>query len=293
MRKISGDFDRDPINMRWAPDGSGVYFDADDRGARNIQFAAIVGGVKPLTTGRHMLTFDSVSKDGIAAGIAADLDHPQDVVKFSVRQPGPVTRLTDVNGDVLQGIQLAKVEEITYSSTGNAKVMGWVVKPPSFDASKKYPLILEIHGGPFGNYNVALQLHVPELRRQRLRRAGDQPARQHRLRQRVHQRHRSQLSRPRLRRSDGRRRHRRRQGLRRHVADVRVRLQRRRRAFELGDRPHRSLRRGRGALSGDRLDEHGGAHRRPALHVQLLQEAVLGGSVRLAVALVADDASAR
>ena len=155
MRKISGDYDRDPINMRWAPDGSGLYFDADDRGARNVQFAAIVGGVKPVTTGRHMLTFDSVSKEGMAAGTSADPEHPQDIVTFSVRQPGQVTRLTDVNGDVLQGIQLATVEEVTYPSTGNAKVMGWIVKPPAFDASKKYPLILEIHGGPFGNYNVA------------------------------------------------------------------------------------------------------------------------------------------
>src|SRR5262249_21622456 len=50
MRKISADYDRDPINIRWAPDGSGLYFDADDSGARNVQFAAIVGGVKPLTT---------------------------------------------------------------------------------------------------------------------------------------------------------------------------------------------------------------------------------------------------
>ena len=50
MRKISGDFDRDPINLRWAPDGSGVYFDAEDRGSRNVQFASLVGGVKPVTT---------------------------------------------------------------------------------------------------------------------------------------------------------------------------------------------------------------------------------------------------
>jgi dipeptidyl aminopeptidase/acylaminoacyl peptidase len=154
MRKISGDFDRDPINMRWAPDGSGLYFDADAGGARNVQFASIVGGVKPVTTGRHMLSFDSVSKDLVAAGISADLNHPQDVVKFSLRTPAQVTKLTDVNGDVLQGKQLAKSEEVTYTSSGNAKVMGWVIKPPSFDASKKYPLILEIHGGPFGNYNV-------------------------------------------------------------------------------------------------------------------------------------------
>ena len=155
MRKISGDFDREPINLRWAPDGSGLYFDADDRGARNIHFASLVGGVKPITNGRHILTFDSMSKDLVAAGTSADPEHPQDVVRYSLRQPGQVAKLTDVNADVLQGKRLATVEEITYTSTGTAKVMGWLVKPPAFDASKKYPLILEIHGGPFASYNVA------------------------------------------------------------------------------------------------------------------------------------------
>jgi dipeptidyl aminopeptidase/acylaminoacyl peptidase len=154
MRKISADYDRDPINLRWAPDGTGLYFDADSSGARNLQFASITGGVKPVTSGRHMLSFDSMSKDLVAVGVSSDLSHPPDVVKVNLRQPGQVTRLTDVNGDVLQGMQLAKIDEVTYTSTGNAKVMGWIVKPPSFDASKKYPLILEIHGGPFGNYNV-------------------------------------------------------------------------------------------------------------------------------------------
>jgi len=155
MRKISGDFDRDPINMRWAPDGSGVYFDADDRGARHVAFASIVGGVKTLTVGRQTLSFDSMSKDLVAAGTSADFDHPQDIVKVNLRQPTQVVKLTDVNADVLQGKQLAAIEEIAYTSSANARVMGWIVKPPSFDASKKYPLILEIHGGPFGNYNVA------------------------------------------------------------------------------------------------------------------------------------------
>jgi dipeptidyl aminopeptidase/acylaminoacyl peptidase len=155
MRKISGDFDRDPINLRWAPDGTGLYFDADDHGTRNVAFASIVGGVKPVTTGARMLTFDSMSKDLVAAGTSADPEHPQDVVRYNLRQPGQVTKLTDVNGDVLQGKQLAKIEEVTYTSSGNTKVQGWIVKPPAFDASRKYPLILEIHGGPFGNYNVA------------------------------------------------------------------------------------------------------------------------------------------
>lgn len=76
MRKISGDFDRDPVNLRWASDGSGVYFDADDHGARNVQFAAIKGGVRPVTMGVHILTMDSVSKDMVAAGTVSDPEHP-------------------------------------------------------------------------------------------------------------------------------------------------------------------------------------------------------------------------
>ena len=155
MRKISGDFDRNPINLRWAPDGRGVYFDADDRGARNVVFASVVGGVKVVTAGRQMLSFDSMSTNDVAAGVSSDLAHPEDIVTVDLKQPSQIVKLTDVNGDVLQGKQLGAVEEITYTSSGNAKVMAWVTKPPSFDASRKYPLILEIHGGPFANYNVA------------------------------------------------------------------------------------------------------------------------------------------
>jgi len=156
LRRISGDFDRDPNNMRWSADSSGVYFSAQDKGSENVYYAAVAGGgVKPVTTGTHILTFDSISKDLVAAGTETDPEHPQDVVRYSVRQPGQVAKLTDVNGDVLAGKKIAKTEEIWYTSTGNTKVQGWIVKPPDFDPSRKYPLIMEIHGGPFSMYTVA------------------------------------------------------------------------------------------------------------------------------------------
>src|SRR5262249_13429795 len=151
----SGDYDRNPAHLEWAPDGSGVYFDADDHGSRNIQFASASGGVKAVTTGTHMLRFDSMSHDLVAAGTNADFEHPEDVVRVNLKQPAQIAKLTDVNGDVLAGKQIARIEEVWYTSSGNMKVQGWIVKPPSFDASKKYPLILEIHGGPFSMYNVA------------------------------------------------------------------------------------------------------------------------------------------
>jgi dipeptidyl aminopeptidase/acylaminoacyl peptidase len=153
-RKISGDYDRDPLNLTWAPDGSGVYFDADDHGSRNVQFASIEGGVRAVTTGTHILTMDSASKDLVAAGTVTDPDHPAEVVRFALRRSPITTQLTNVNAAWLTGMKLAKTEEIKYGSTGAAQVQGWMVKPPDFDASKKYPMILEIHGGPFSMYNV-------------------------------------------------------------------------------------------------------------------------------------------
>ena len=57
-KKISGNYDRDPLNLHWSPDSASVYFDADDHGSRNIQFAAVAGGVK---AGDHR---DSCADDG-------------------------------------------------------------------------------------------------------------------------------------------------------------------------------------------------------------------------------------
>src|SRR5262249_11783172 len=132
------------------------YFAAQDRGSENVYFAPASGaGPKSITTGTHVLTLDSVSRDLMAAGTIADLDHPIDVARFNLRQPSDIATLTDVNTDVLAGKELAKTEELWYTTRGGTKVQGWIVKPPAFDASKKYPLILEIHGGPFSMYTVA------------------------------------------------------------------------------------------------------------------------------------------
>ncbi|HVO99210.1 MAG TPA: S9 family peptidase [Bryobacteraceae bacterium] len=155
MKKISGNYDRDPLNLRWTPDSSGLYFDADDHGSRNIQYAGLTDGVKPVTIGVHVLTMDSASSDLMAAGTETDPDNPPDVVMYNLRRPFEKKKLTDVNAGLLAGMHLAKTEEINFASSGNAKVQGWVVKPPDFDPNKKYPLILEIHGGPFAMYNVA------------------------------------------------------------------------------------------------------------------------------------------
>jgi len=153
---ITGSLDRDPGSVTWAADGTGLYFTAQDRGAQNLHFAAARGGTRQLTEGAHLIQLGSIGRNGLVAAIRTDLDEPPDVITLDVRTPRQINRLTRVNEDVLGGgrIRLGQVEEIWYTSSGGARVQGWVVKPPSFDPTRRYPLIMEIHGGPHGMYNV-------------------------------------------------------------------------------------------------------------------------------------------
>jgi dipeptidyl aminopeptidase/acylaminoacyl peptidase len=154
MRKISGSFDRDAQNLHWAADGSGIYFTAQNQGAANIHFAPLAGAVRGVTTGAHMLSLGGAPAKDVAVGVRSAPHQPPDVVRINLAQAGSITPLTRVNEDVLAGVTLGAVEEIWYGSTGGAKVQGWIVKPPAFDATRRYPLVMEIHGGPHSMYNV-------------------------------------------------------------------------------------------------------------------------------------------
>ncbi|HEX9895656.1 MAG TPA: S9 family peptidase, partial [Gemmatimonadales bacterium] len=146
--------DRDPSSVIWAPDSRGLYFTAADQGTSNLQYVALGGAPRQLTTGVHMLTQTSIAKNGTAFAVRSHYSAPPDIVRIDLKRPAALTQLTEVNADLLAGTRLGEVEEVWYTSTGGARVHGWIVKPPSFDPSKKYPLIMEIHGGPHGMYGV-------------------------------------------------------------------------------------------------------------------------------------------
>jgi dipeptidyl aminopeptidase/acylaminoacyl peptidase len=156
VRKVTGDWDREPSTMVWTADGTGLYVTADDRGTANVWLVPVAGGApRAITTGAQMVSLGAVARTGVAAVIRSAAQEPSDVWRLDLKKPGPMTQLTRVNEDLLGRIKLGNVEEFWYASTSGAKVQGWVVKPPSFDPSKKYPMIMEIHGGPHGMYNGA------------------------------------------------------------------------------------------------------------------------------------------
>ena len=154
QRALTAELDRDPGSLRWAADGSGIYFTAQDRGSQNVLFAPLRGAVRPVTEGTQIVSLTSVSRDLVGVGLRTSQREPPDVVRYSLRTPQAPTRLTSVNEDVLAGIRLGDVEELWYTSSGGTRVQGWLVKPPGFDRTRRYPLIMEIHGGPHGMYGV-------------------------------------------------------------------------------------------------------------------------------------------
>ena len=152
-RVISGDYDRQVGGMMWARDGSGLYFNVSREGYRQLHFVSVDGGVTQLTSGEHLFALSSFSDAGVGVGVISSAHEPGDVYRFDLDSPNDARRLSDVNTDVLGYVQLGEVEEVRYDSEGGFRIHGWIVKPPDFDPSREYPMMLAIHGGPHGMYN--------------------------------------------------------------------------------------------------------------------------------------------
>jgi dipeptidyl aminopeptidase/acylaminoacyl peptidase len=154
-RALAQEFDRAPFGLMWANDASGIYFTTEDKGTNNLYFMPLKGNNAPrqITEGNHQFIASTMGRNGIVTGILSSATEPGDVFAFNLKQPVP-RKLTAVNDDVLEGRKLGQTEEIWYDSVGAKKIQGWIIKPPDFDPTKKYPLMLYIHGGPHAMYGV-------------------------------------------------------------------------------------------------------------------------------------------
>ncbi|MEM9674478.1 MAG: S9 family peptidase [Bacteroidota bacterium] len=172
-QELISSLDRDISFPRWSADSKSIYYSYDDEGVTKIaevdlkgktsEIATDVGGTslgRPYASGSF-----SVSSDGQIAYTSTSPQRPADI--SLVFQSGKSSRLTGLNEDLLAYKQLGKVEEIRYASSADGReVQGWLVYPPDFDESEKYPLLLEIHGGPFANYgyrfSAEMQLYAAD-----------------------------------------------------------------------------------------------------------------------------------
>ncbi|MET0232575.1 MAG: S9 family peptidase [Rhodanobacteraceae bacterium] len=157
-RALTPEFDYDADDLFW--DGNrGLYFHYDDQGTTKIGWVGTEGGKVGVVAddfggtamGRPYGGGAMSSEGGRVAYTRGTEYRPADVA--IVERGGRPRVLTDLNANLLGHKALAKVEEIRVKSSADQReVEAWIVRPPDFDASKKYPLMLEIHGGPFANY---------------------------------------------------------------------------------------------------------------------------------------------
>ena len=155
-RQVSADFDRPPGELIWAGNDRGVFLTAQDAGYINVFHMSLNGDVRAVTEGQHTMSLASVNRNvNVGVGIGASYHEPGDVYSYALSGRGDPTKLTAVNDDLLAGKTLGAHEEIWYEASDGNRAHGWIVKPPDFDPAEDYPLIMEIHGGPFGMYRGA------------------------------------------------------------------------------------------------------------------------------------------
>ena len=157
---LTKNLDRSVSAPVWNKRGNGLYVQYDDAGHTKIALVSLKGKVDELASELGGTSLGrpygggsfSVSGNDRIAFTKTSYTHPADVALLDGKK---VTRLTHLNDDLFGYKTLGDVEEFWFeSSADKRKVQAWLIKPPGYNPDKKYPLILEIHGGPFANYGA-------------------------------------------------------------------------------------------------------------------------------------------
>lgn len=159
-QEITTNLDRGISDIVWDSSGEGLYFMYDDEGNTKIGYTDLSGNTSEIAHNVGGTAIGrpygggsfSVSHNGTIAMNQTTPNYPAELAIIKKGQD-KARNITNLNGDLLDYRQLGETEEIWYeSSVDGRKIQGWIVKPPSFNLDKKYPMIVENHGGPISNY---------------------------------------------------------------------------------------------------------------------------------------------
>ncbi|HNP37804.1 MAG TPA: S9 family peptidase [Woeseiaceae bacterium] len=166
-RSLTDDLDRSIDHLSWGGSSRRLVVSYDDRARKKLagldlngKLTDLVDDVGSANAGRPYTSGAfSVADNGVIAYTLGTAVRPAEL--GVIDRSGNARRLTQLNEDLFARRDVGTVEEINWpSSVGDYEVQGWLIKPPGFDPAKKYPLILEIHGGPFTAYGPS---YSPEL----------------------------------------------------------------------------------------------------------------------------------
>ena len=159
-RLLTAELDCHAVDLEWMPDSQSLCFLAVERGRVDLRCVPVGGGSVDvlLTAEREMQAF-SLSPDGMRAGFVASTDRAPSDLYLATLDGSHERRLTEVNADWLATKTLGEVDDLWFESADGTPIQGWIVKPPDFSPTDKYPMILSIHGGP----HVMWSRHEPTM----------------------------------------------------------------------------------------------------------------------------------
>jgi dipeptidyl aminopeptidase/acylaminoacyl peptidase len=151
VTNLTESLDRWVESFTWSPDSSRLFFNVEDRGRRYIQFIPITGGgVRIALSGDSSLDDMQLAPDGKTMVYTRQSGSSPIEIFRAASGGGTETALTHLNDAVLNSHQLTPFEEFWVDGAENTKVQSFLVKPPGFQANRKYPALMLIHGGPQG-----------------------------------------------------------------------------------------------------------------------------------------------
>jgi dipeptidyl aminopeptidase/acylaminoacyl peptidase len=141
-------FDRSVSSFTWGPDSTTIYFSAEDHGESPIY--RIAHGAPPSEIVRLHADDLVFGADNRLFFTQQSIAAPDEIASVDISQTAQPQPVTHMNNALLSEINMQPMESFTFKGADNADVQGFIIKPPGFDASKKYPLKFLIHGGPQG-----------------------------------------------------------------------------------------------------------------------------------------------
>jgi len=134
----------------WAPDSKAIYATVEERGRVGIYRIDVPGGARKRVLYEGAVGSFSLSADGSALAFSrSTANRPQEL--FAVGSDGTNVRaLTHLNDEAVAGLDMKPAEDFAFIGAEGDSVHGFLIKPPGFDPSRKYPLVYLVHGGPQG-----------------------------------------------------------------------------------------------------------------------------------------------
>jgi dipeptidyl aminopeptidase/acylaminoacyl peptidase len=157
---VSESLDQSITDCQWAADGRSLYIEYVDHGITKVARMGLDGHVEPVASnlalimGARQLPYsDGEFTVSRTSSVAYTGGSAYDLPEVYLARHGKVRRLTSLNSELLSHLTLGKLSVLPVKSSFDGRAIGaWEVFPPNFDPAKKYPLILEIHGGPYASY---------------------------------------------------------------------------------------------------------------------------------------------